>query len=311
MKNAGVNKAAKKTAPLKSEGDVVICVKRTGLESYGRNAAFVRLQKARDPRALHIEKSHTSHEQTVEELVTILDSAGVPYRFDDARANAEITDARLVVTVGGDGTLLLASHRVGPLVPVLGVNSAPLSSVGFFCAAKRGTVARPLLQALRGKLREVTLVRMQLTLNDALISARVLNDVLYCHTSPAATSRYTLTVRGQSKRASRETQRSSGVWVGPAAGSTAAQRSAGGRVLPWTSRSLQYVVREPYTPLGQRLRLKKGLIHEDGELTIDNEMTEATIFLDGPRRQFPVAFGDRLQMRRSPQSLTVLGLSRV
>jgi acetyl-CoA acetyltransferase len=36
-----------------------------------------------------------------------------------------------------DGTLLWASHAVGPDVPVIAVNTAPRDSVGFFCAGTR------------------------------------------------------------------------------------------------------------------------------------------------------------------------------
>src|ERR1019366_7356859 len=42
----------------------------------------------------------------------------------------------LVVTVGGDGTLLAASHGIGPGIGLLGVNSAPSHSLGFFWRAR-------------------------------------------------------------------------------------------------------------------------------------------------------------------------------
>lgn len=293
------------------QGDVVVCAKRTDVDSFGATSSFQALRKAKDPRALRMQKSHDAHTLALAEVLRELHAAHISYRFEDARAPTEIRDARLVVTVGGDGTLLLASHRVGPGVPVLGVNSAPETSVGFFCAARPGAkLTRALGLALRGKLKHVTLNRMEVARNDRVVSRRVLNDLLYCHTTPAATSRYTLHVHDAGKRKRTETQRSSGVWIGPAAGSTAAQRSAGGRVLPFSSKLLQYVVREPYTPLGQRLRLRLGMVRETGSVTIENEMYEAMVFLDGPRRQFPIAFGDRLTMRRSEEPLVVLGLSR-
>ena len=43
----------------------------------------------------------------------------------------------LVVTIGGDGTLLAASHAIGD-TPILGINSAPDFSVGFFCSGRLG-----------------------------------------------------------------------------------------------------------------------------------------------------------------------------
>src|SRR4029453_1431301 len=128
----------------------------------------------------------------------------------------------LVVTVGGDGTLLSASHYVDD-VPILAINSAPSHSVGFFCGARSGEAKSAITAAMRGTLRRTVLTRMKVTLNGEVVAGRVLNDTLFCHASPAATSRYILEL-GETF----EQQKSSGMWIGPAAGSTAAQRSAGG-----------------------------------------------------------------------------------
>ncbi len=57
-----------------------------------------------------------------------------------------------MITVGGDGTLLAASHSVRD-VPILGINSAPGYSVGFFCAAARSDLMPMIGAALAGKLR--------------------------------------------------------------------------------------------------------------------------------------------------------------
>jgi NAD+ kinase len=132
-----------------------------------------------------------------------------------------------------------------------------------------------------------------------------LNEALFCHASPAATSRYILNVPS-----GEEEQRSSGLWVGPAAGSTAAQRSAGGRVLPLSSTSIQYVIREPYTPAGERLRFVRGLVKDGDELVLRSKMREARVFLDGHRIVHAVTMGDVLTMRRSDESLTVLGIAK-
>jgi NAD+ kinase len=145
---------------------------------------------------------------------------------------------------------------------------------------------------------------MRVELNGKLLHARVLNEALFCHASPAATSRYIITLP-----AGEEEQRSSGIWVGPAAGSTAAQRSAGGKVLPLESRRLQYVVREPYTPAGGHFRFARGFIDPDEQLVIRSKMREGKVYLDGHRIVHSVTLGDILTMRRSEDSLTVLGIA--
>ncbi|MBI3205998.1 MAG: hypothetical protein HYZ29_30960 [Myxococcales bacterium] len=135
------------------------------------------------------------------------------------------------------------------------MNSAPKSSVGFFCAAQREGIHQSLGEALDGGTDTLTLTRMSVALNGRERSRRGLNEALYCHQSPAATSRYLLSHVVRS-----EPHKSSGFWLGPAAGSTAAQHSAGGKVLPLRSKKLQVVVREPYAPAGTRYRLLRFMI---------------------------------------------------
>jgi NAD+ kinase len=162
---------------------------------------------------------------------------------------------------------------------------------------------------------------MRVEHNGRVLHQRVLNEALFCHMSPAATSRYILRLvdasssdssrrrrYGREHVTAQEEQKSSGVWVGPAAGSTAAQRSAGGRVMPLSSRKLQYVVREPYRPRVGALRMALGLVREGEALTIKSQMREGRVFLDGDSIMHEVAIGDIVTVRRSDESLVVLGL---
>lgn len=269
-----------------------------------KDARIRRLLKAGDPSVARLRASHDEHEATMGEVLTALSVLGVDVVFDGRAGDAfDSTNLDLVITVGGDGTLLSASHSVAS-VPILGINSAPSHSVGFFCGAQRGNAAEAIGRALRGEMRRAVLTRMQVRQNDVVVHARVLNEALFCHISPAATSRY-LVCFGDIE----EEQKSSGFWIGPAAGSTAAQRSAGGRVLPLTSKDLQLVVREPYTPHGERYRLRRVLVPATEHLVVRSKMHEAKLFVDGPNRSVNVRFGDVLEFSRAPEELTVLGIS--
>ena len=263
-----------------------------------------RLLAAGDPSVARLRASHDEHEATMGEVLTALSVLGVEIAFMGRAGEAfDSTQLDLVITVGGDGTLLSASHSVAS-VPILGINSAPSHSVGFFCGAQRGNAATAIGRALRGELRRAVLTRMQVRQNDEVVHARVLNEALFCHISPAATSRYLVCFEGKE-----EEQKSSGFWIGPAAGSTAAQRSAGGRVLPLTSKDLQLVVREPYTPHGERYELRRVLVPASEVLVVRSKMHEAKLFVDGPNRSMDVRFGDVLEFRRASEELTVLGIS--
>jgi NAD+ kinase len=263
------------------------------------------LLERRDPIVKRWRRAHEEHTRTLDEVLRVLSRTGVHTALvEHPSGEFDTADADLVVTVGGDGTLLAASHNVAG-VPILGVNSAPSSSLGFFCAARRETATRLLRDALGGKLRSVVLTRMQVTLNGATRSRRVLNEALFTHASPAATSRYILRY-GRIQ----EPQRSSGFWIGPAAGSTGAQHSAGGRVLPLASRYLQLVVREPFEPFGRAHQLLRALVKPGRRVSVKSQTEDARLFLDGPYLSLHVRLSDALTFCASDQPLTVLGLSR-
>lgn len=290
---------------------VAVVVKRTTYRKFvveEHDPLITKLMRRRDPTVTRLKQSHEAHEETVREVETALDDLGAQVVFRGG-PRFRIPRADLVVTIGGDGTLLAASHQIGDGVPLVGINSAPDHSVGFFCGGKKGDVKRTLARALGGELRRTELTRMRVDLNGRCIHARVLNEALVCHASPAATSRYILRIEGEDGLLGEEDQRSSGIWIGPAAGSTAAQRSAGGRVLPLSSPKLQYVVREPYTPAGGHFRYAKGLVDPEGTLVIRSKMREAKVFLDGHRIVHSITIGDVLTMRRSADALTVLGVA--
>jgi len=263
-----------------------------------------RLVAEGDPTVAPMRAAHEAHERTVREVEQAL--AAIEAQVAFVRSAGERFDARgldMVITVGGDGTLLSASHSVDD-VPILGVNSAPLHSVGFFCGAKSGEVSKTLAAALRGTLRRTVLTRMKVSVNGAVVAGRVLNDALFCHVSPAATSRYIIRL-GETE----EQQKSSGFWIGPAAGSTAAQRSAGGRVLPLTSQKLQLVVREPYMPRSESYALRHALIPPGQTLYVRSKMHDAKIFFDGPENCIDLGYGDALEFAQAERPLTVLGIS--
>jgi NAD+ kinase len=294
---------------------VAVVLKRSSWRKWVEEEHDVRiasLLEAGDETVRRMRPGHADHTETIDEVRRALVELRAETVFYD-RPHQFHVEGRcdLVVTVGGDGTLLAASHGIGPGVPLLGVNSAPSHSVGFFCAAKKGSAKEALRAALDGGLRRTELARMRVELNGAPLHLRVLNEALFCHASPAATSRYILRLLGDDGLVvDDEEQKSSGLWIGPAAGSTAAQRSAGGRVLALSSHKIQYVVREAYRPSGDALRMAQGLAMEDQTLVIKSKMRQARLFLDGDHIMHEVTIGDVLRMRRSAESLVVLGLAR-
>jgi len=285
---------------------VLVFAKRTSYDRYIRQQGVPRVKEllARgDVTVARMVRADEHHHRTVEEVQRALEAVGarVTLRYRDRLEDFDAYD--LVVTVGGDGTLLWASHGVGD-TPMLGVNSAPQDSVGFLCGTRMGEVLPHIEAIAKGTAPRVKLARMQVSVDGEVVHRRVLNDVLFANPHPAHTSRYLLSFRGML-----EEQKSSGLWISTGAGSTAAIRSAGGRLLSLRSRLLQFVVREPYTPDGAPYSLPRGLVHPGERLEIFNKMRECRLYVDGPRISLPVELGQRVTFCTSDEPLTVMGVS--
>ncbi|MEM9862762.1 MAG: NAD(+)/NADH kinase [Myxococcota bacterium] len=282
---------------------ILVVYKKTTLQRYGEDDPTVqRLLAEGDASVAMLRSAHEAHLASLAKVRALLKSMHVSANFSQSHeGGSEQWD--LVVTLGGDGTLLWASHEVDGKTPMVAINSAPKSSVGYFCAGEGDDAEAILQRALGGELRPTKLARMRVEVDGEVHSTRVLNDVLFCHKVPAAAARYIIRYNGME-----ESHTSSGIWAGPAAGSTAAQRSAGGRVLAIGSRRLQWVVREPYRPHDLKLELAKGLVAADSELCIKSKTRNGRLYLDGAGRIVNVDIGQEIVLRRSEEPLTLLGL---
>ncbi len=284
---------------------VLVIYKKSAYQIYVRDRRHARIKQliaANDPTVMHLLRAHRHHLEALDEAKRALAELGARAVFRHRSHARQAREFDLVVTLGGDGTLLWASHLVGADAPVLAINTAPEDSVGFFCAGKKHGLHAVFAQALRGKLRELKLARMRVDVDGALVSKRVLNDVLFCHECPASTSRYTIRLGSL-----REQHKSSGVWIGPAAGSTAAQSSAGGRALPIRSQQLQFVVREPYNARNAPPQLGRGLVAPGETLHIESYIRAGRLFIDGPHEMRRVHMASRIQLQLSDEPLTLLG----
>jgi len=261
--------------------------------------------RAEKPAVSGLLRAHRAHLATLHETERVLHALGAraTFRHRNRHGGAERFD--LVITLGGDGTLLWASQSIGRDQPVIAVNSAPQDSVGFFCSAQRTGLSDALADALAGRLPEVVLTRMRVDLDGVVRNNRILNDALFSHYSPAATTRYAIRLRGRE-----EEHKSSGVWVATAAGSTAAIRSAGGTTLPLRSKRLQFLVREPYVHGRKRPALERGFLAEGETLELESRMRAGRLYLDGPHIVHSVPFGSSMSFTRSDEPLTLLGLRK-
>ena len=275
---------------------VLVVYKKDAYQLYvqeEQDPRLLQLLRRADPDALDVRRAHDVHEEAMAAIVQALRRLGVELELAH-RVGLKVTKRyHLVVSVGGDGTFLHAARSIRR-IPILGVNSDPTRSEAVFCAATPRTVTRLCRLALQGRLPQLRLYRLHLTLNGTRLPQSALNDVLVVHDHPATMSRYRLRIGGRE-----ELQKSSGVWVATAAGSSSAVLAAGGVQLPWSARRFQYQPRELYRGRLSRPRLTGGVVKPPAAVRVTWLMRRGSAFLDGPHVQIPLRFGDRLDISLS------------
>jgi NAD+ kinase len=291
---------------LKNDLHILVAHKKSAYQQYvieEHDESVAQLVSKGDISVGSLKSSHEAHTRSLDEICEHLSSQGV--RFD-RRYRGDVddtTDYDLVVTVGGDGTVLDLSHRIDDK-PLLAINSDPDSSIGYFCAGTAADFGDLLCRTIEDRWEPFELNRFRTRINDETISVPVLNDVLITHLNPAAVSHYLLTVDGNEP----EEQKSSGIWVSTPAGSTAAIRSAGGYVLPIDSQRLQYLVREPYPIRSHNYHFLKGIRPLGERFEVTSKMTSGRIFVDGPHISYPFSIGDVVDIDANAPTLTIYGL---
>lgn len=248
-----------------------------------------------------LKDSHDTHQLTVDTIIEKLSNKGIALDVIFRGDLKPIENYDLVITTGGDGTILETSKYIKN-TPILGVNSDPVGSVGFFTGSTKDDFEEKITLVENDKINKILINRIQLKLNNEPIKDLVLNDVLITHSIPAATSRYVLRINGYE-----ENHRSSGIWISTAAGSTAAIRSAGGFPLEIESESIQYIVREFYDRGSNKFRLLGGVYNFSDNIEIISQMRLGRIYIDGPYFDYPFTVGDKLTFHKSEYPLQLLG----
>ncbi len=245
-------------------------------------------------------KMHDEHTKTLKEVENTLQGLKVPYVKHYRNPNIKYSQFDLIITVGGDGTVLQAARFVDQQM-ILGVNSDPKRSVGKFCVATRQNFSSIIRSVLSKHLKPISVKRLKLTSSVNKTSYSILNDALICDSNPAAVSRYVLSI-GNLK----EYQRSSGLWISTAAGSSGATKSAGGRALAIKSSVFQYRPRELYYKRKKEFQLTGGILQPCQTICVRSNMLHGVIFLDGAHFKIPFTFGQKIAISLSDKPLRLI-----
>ncbi len=242
-------------------------------------------------------KTHENHFGALSYIEAVLKARNLKYTKICRGTAFNYNKYNLVITVGGDGTFLEAARNLeGQLI--WGVNSDPAWSVGRFCSGNADNFEVMLQKVLDGKFKPKRFNRLSVSFSDGTQEMHVLNDLLICHQSPAALSRYYIKI-GKI----REEQRSSGLWISTAAGSSGGIYSAGGKLLPQESTMMQYRPRELFRAWGGKYHHVGGVMASNKKIELTSLMREGVVFVDGSHVCLPFSFGASLVVKRSPHPL--------
>lgn len=208
----------------------------------------------------------------------------------------------LVIVVGGDGTFLKAALFIKDKTPILGVNSNVRKKEGFFMKSNKNNFDTNLKKILNNKHKTVKLTRLQAKINNKAINDLALNEFYIGCRRPYNVFRYWIDIDNK-----KELQKSSGVLVSTAVGSSAWSRSAGGKKIALGSRNFQYIVREPYHgTILNNYKLLKGVLKQDQKIKIIPEIEKCILVADSTSREYNLKKYDKVEISVSNKPLSFI-----
>lgn len=303
---------------------IVVVFKKNIYAPVQETPPFERLRDNSQNLYTFFQRAEEKHLQSWQMLLQILEKFALPLHIhtrnekDMPTLNAD----DLIISFGGDGTFLYASRFITNSL-LLGINSSPQTSVGHFCRyalpLHSKEIEKAIALAIEGKAKAKKIPRLQIRINGEITGQAVLNDILVCEKIPVITSRYVLHFAEEE-----QDQKSSGIWIATASGSSAAYQSAGGtpfqdyaaktilqqdsKQKTFLKKQFAFIVRELYQPQKtvKEKRITNGMVQEGENFSVVSGMKSGQIFLDGNPQAYPFTIGDKLEVEFHPHSLLSL-----
>jgi NAD+ kinase len=209
-----------------------------------------------------------------------------------------IHERDLIIVVGGDGTFLKTAHAVTD-IPFLCINADPQKTEGFFSTTTAENAEKKLMQIRAGKIKPTALWRLQAYIDNKPVEP-CLNEYYVGEQKPYHVSKY---IFNSGKK--QEMQKSSGVIISTAAGSTAWCRSAGGKVMQRRKKQFQFVVRDPYIGRLAKTKLKKGIVEKNARFTITPLSENMILVADAVGREYVLSKNSCVHIQQSEKPVYV------
>jgi NAD+ kinase len=204
----------------------------------------------------------------------------------------------LLITFGGDGTLLSVARHAPANVPIIGVN---MGTLGFLTEIRVEDFPSVLERVLAGDFQSEERVALEVTVhgpNDEEGVYRVLNDIAINKSALARIIEMHVRVGGKFV----STFRADGLIVATPTGSTAYNLSAGGPIIYPTMGAV--VV----TPICPHMLTNRPLVLPDDltiEIRIVSSNQEVYLTMDG-QEGLPLSEHEKVSVRKSPQTVQLI-----
>jgi len=214
---------------------------------------------------------------------------------DEARAREELAGTEMILSLGGDGTMLRAARLAAPeTIPILGIN---LGDLGFTTEISGREALTRISSFVNGESWTDERAMLQAELPSHSSAIHALNDVVVGRGSIVRVIRVKVSVDGQPVT----TYKGDGVIVATATGSTGYSLSSGGPILFPNAQEILLTPIAPHLSLAASLVLSPQSVVELEVRTTH----EARVSIDG-QLEFPLRSGDTVRIRRSPYTTRLL-----
>jgi len=186
----------------------------------------------------------------------------------------------LIISIGGDGTFLSASHFTTNQ-SILGVNLNHKNSEGALTTIKLHQLENKLKKIFTKKFKIKKYQReiVKIFKKDKCIKTELaLNETFFGNINPHHPSNYLIQYKNK-----KEAQSSSGILISTGTGSTAWYKASGGFPFSKTKSQLRFRIRELYKGRIHKPKIKKGKIKQNKKLTIISKMNHGILSIDSIR----------------------------
>ena len=219
--------------------------------------------------------------------------------WEGEKAKAQLNDTDLILSVGGDGTILRAAHVAAPeMIPITGIN---LGRLGFMTelSADEALEKLPLLLAEKGWIDKRAMLEAELAATDQETprTFHALNDVVVARGVIARLVHVEARINGQHLA----TYKADGMIVATATGSTGYSLAAGGSILHPQSKAFQLAPITPHLSPTYAMVLPPTTIVKLHIATAH----QATLSIDG-HINLPISDGTTITVKHSPNTARFL-----